>query len=277
MRNLGIRFMVLAIGAIALAGCSHEGADWKAAAAADTSEAYQQFLKQYPNSGNAVQAQARIKQIAEDHDWQNAAAADTREAYEQFVAQHADSKWAQEARIRLENFAQGAVAGAGAAGAAAAANPAGAATPNAATAAGGASAANSAAGAASMPTQIERPAEATPPVAPPAPAKSPKPATPKHVAAHHQQAPHHAAAAAGGGSRVQLGAFHSKAAAEEAWKHLRASHPQQLAGRTPHFVPAHAKSGTLYRLQVAMGTGAHAHSVCSQLRQHGQACVQVHN
>jgi hypothetical protein len=87
-------------------GCSRESADWKSASAADTAEAYQQFLSQHPKSANAAQAQARIQQIGDDRDWQAAAAADTRDAYQQYLAQHADSKWAQEARIRIENFAQ---------------------------------------------------------------------------------------------------------------------------------------------------------------------------
>jgi len=92
---------------LGLAACSHEASDWKSAAAADTSESYQQFLQQYPNSPNAAQAHARVLQLQEDHDWQVASAADTRDAYEQFATQHPDSKWTQEARIRIENFAQG--------------------------------------------------------------------------------------------------------------------------------------------------------------------------
>src|SRR5579863_3853723 len=111
MRNTGICLMAVALGVLALSGCSREGADWKSATTADTTEAYQQFLQQHPKSPNAAQAQARIQQIADDHDWQAAAAADTREAYEQFVAQHGESKWAQEARIRIENFAQSGAAG----------------------------------------------------------------------------------------------------------------------------------------------------------------------
>jgi len=106
MRNTGICLVAIMVGTLALAGCSHESSDWKSATAADTAEAYQQFLQQHPKSANAAQAQARIQQIAEDHDWQAAAAADTRDAYQQFIAQHPDSKWAQEARIRIENFAQ---------------------------------------------------------------------------------------------------------------------------------------------------------------------------
>ena len=107
MRNF--RFYSVAIVASALlvvGGCSRVGGDWKAAQAADTSEAYQDFLHQHPDSEFTVQAQARIKQLSEDKDWQAASAADTPDAYEQFVAAHADSKWAQEARVRIENFQQ---------------------------------------------------------------------------------------------------------------------------------------------------------------------------
>jgi cell division septation protein DedD len=106
MRNTGICLLVIVLGTLALAGCSHESADWKSATTADTAAAYQQFLQQHPKSAEAAQAQARIAQIADDRDWQAAAAADTRDAYGQYVAQHADGKWAQEARIRIENFAQ---------------------------------------------------------------------------------------------------------------------------------------------------------------------------
>jgi cell division septation protein DedD len=111
MRNTGICLVAIVLGTLALAGCSRESADWKSATAADTAEAYQQFLQQHPKSVNAAQAQARMQQIADDRDWQAAAAADTRDAYQQFIAQHPDSKWAQEARIRIENFAQSNPAG----------------------------------------------------------------------------------------------------------------------------------------------------------------------
>jgi hypothetical protein len=96
---------------LALSGCSHEGSDWKAASAADTSEAYQQFLQQHPNSANAAQARTRLQQLQEDRDWQAASSADTRDAYEQFALAHPDGKWTQEARIRIENFAQTAASG----------------------------------------------------------------------------------------------------------------------------------------------------------------------
>jgi len=87
-----------------IAGCSHVADDWKAAQSADTAEGYQDFLRQHPDSEFGVNAQERIKQLAEDRDWQQAAATDTLDAYQQFVAAHADGKWAQEARVRIENF-----------------------------------------------------------------------------------------------------------------------------------------------------------------------------
>lgn len=104
MKSIGRGFAVLSL--MLLVGCSHEGADWKSAATADTTEAYQQFLKQYPKSANAPRAHARMLQLQDQHDWQVATAADSREGYDQFLSQHPDSPNAQEARIRLENFAQ---------------------------------------------------------------------------------------------------------------------------------------------------------------------------
>jgi sporulation related protein len=101
---------LLCVAMLCVAGCSRVSSDWKAAQQADTSEAYQEFLHQHPDSEFTGQAQARVKQLAEDRDWQQAAQADTLDAYQQFLAQHADSKWAQEARVRIENFQQKAAA-----------------------------------------------------------------------------------------------------------------------------------------------------------------------
>jgi hypothetical protein len=101
---------LLCVAMLCVTGCSRVSSDWKAAQQADTSEAYQEFLHQHPDSEFTGQAQARVKQLAEDRDWQQAAQADTLDAYQQFLAQHADSKWAQEARVRIENFQQKAAA-----------------------------------------------------------------------------------------------------------------------------------------------------------------------
>jgi cell division septation protein DedD len=243
MRNTGICLVAIVLG-MGLAGCNRESADWKSASAADTAEAYQQFLQQHPRSGNAVQAQARIQQIADDRDWQAAAAADTRDAYERFVAQHADSKWAQEARIRIENFAQS-----GGAGAAAAATPA------------------------VKPVTASAPAVA-------ATKAAPRPSGPTRRASSGKPAVHGApstqvASAAEHGHFVQLGAFHSKARAEAAWKSLLARYPSELKSLQPHYVAAKSRSGPVYKLRVSVSSASDAKGLCATLKKHALICVPV--
>ena len=244
MRNTGICLMAIALGLVALAGCSHEGADWKSATAADTTEAYQQFLQQHPKSANAVQAQARIQQLAEDRDWQAAAAADTRDAYEQFVAQHADSKWAQEARIRIENFAQSGANG----GKAASAN---AAMPSAAPPAAG-----------PVTTAVQA-------------AMAPAAATKTHAGAAGTKVASAKVASAKVAHFVQLGAYHSKARAESEWKLLAAKYPSELKSLKPHVVPGKYKSGPVYKLRVGVPSASDATELCTRLKKRSQPCVPV--
>lgn len=246
MRNTGICLVAIVLGTLGLAGCSHESADWKSATAADTSEAYQQFLQQHPKSANAAQAQARIQQIADDHDWQAAAAADTRDAYEQFVAQHPDSKWVQEARIRIENFAQSGATGAKVASA------------NGAAPAGPATTASQAATA-----------------APAAEKTAPRPGIPQGHAIPGTKVASAEGAGVKRGHFVQLGAWHSKARAESEWKLLSAKYPSELKSLTPHYVPGKYKSGPVYKLRVAVPSAADATGLCSRLKKHSQPCVPV--
>jgi hypothetical protein len=90
-----------------VAGCSREQQDWRSAEAADTIEAYGQFIQRHPESELATQARTRVAQLGEDRDWQHAGSADSVEAYRDFIAQHPNGKWAQEAHIRIENFSLG--------------------------------------------------------------------------------------------------------------------------------------------------------------------------
>src|SRR5437868_7118553 len=71
-----------------LAGCSREQQDWRAAEAADSIEAYDQFIQHHPESELATQARTRVAQLGEDRDWQHAGSADNVEAYRQFITQH---------------------------------------------------------------------------------------------------------------------------------------------------------------------------------------------
>lgn len=105
-RPLVIPFAVslLAV-ASALGGCSREKSDWRSAQAADSSESYQEFIDEHPDSSHVATARERLLQLAEEKDWRAAAVADTREAYERFIAQYPGGKWAKEARVRIEGFA----------------------------------------------------------------------------------------------------------------------------------------------------------------------------
>src|ERR1700733_10530567 len=113
------RASVILAGGILLAtllACSHESRDWHSAQAANTIEAYQQFLSEHPQSAHTADAQTQIADLTEARDWQRASGTDTADAYRQFLAQHPQGKNAQEARIRLENFGLSASAAPAAAG-----------------------------------------------------------------------------------------------------------------------------------------------------------------
>src|SRR5277367_4755974 len=89
---------------LAVCGCSRQQSDWEKTRAANTTDSYEQFIKKYPSGEFTAQAQARVKELYEEHDWQKARDADTQEAYQAFLKQYPEGKWTEEARIRVENF-----------------------------------------------------------------------------------------------------------------------------------------------------------------------------
>src|ERR1700689_270158 len=89
---------------LSVGGCSRQQSDWEKTRAANTTDAYEQFLKKYPSGEFTAQAQARVKELYEERDWQKARDADTLEAYQGFLRQYPEGKWTEEARIRVENF-----------------------------------------------------------------------------------------------------------------------------------------------------------------------------
>jgi hypothetical protein len=105
MRLPRICVILMSVALLATAsGCSHEQRDWHSAQAANTIEAYEQFINAHPKSARAADAQTQIAQLTEARDWQRASTIDTADAYRQFLAQHPQGKSAPEARIRIENF-----------------------------------------------------------------------------------------------------------------------------------------------------------------------------
>ncbi len=244
--QIGVIAMLTAI-TIVMVGCSRVGEDWKAAQAADTTEAYQDFLRQHPDSEYGVPAQERLKQLAEDRDWQSASKADTLDAYQQFVATHADGKWAQEARVRIENFQL--------------------------TAGGQMPPPGSAGGAAPAAGTSPMPAVTAPTIVPPgsvAPAANAKPAIKSPAAAR----PAPAAKSSGGSHYAQLGAFGSKASAEAAWHKLNGRFAA-LKSLQPHYATASSHGKTVVRLQVGLPSSERAHELCTALKKQSQACIPV--
>ncbi len=74
---------------------------------------------------------------------------------------------------------------------------------------------------------------------------------------------------------MQLGAFGSQGAANNAWQQLTARFGAELRGLTPHVVSANTATGPLFRLQAQVADEAHARSLCDVLKKQSQACVPV--
>ena len=235
-------FLVLSLGAaLALSGCSRQQSDWEKTRTANTTDAYELFLKKYPSGEFTAQAQARVKELYEERDWQKARDADTLDAYQAFLKQYPEGKWSEEARIRVENFTL----------------------------------------AAAPSTAAPSSAETTPPeAAPAAPSKPAPPKSAPSKSVPPKPAARSAAQAASkpqGSYGVQLGAFKSGAdAANKRWARLDKQYPQLLTGLSPKVSPKKGASGTLYRLQVAGLTEKRANAICKTLKAQRQACVLIH-
>lgn len=234
------RILVTIVAALTLtlAACSRERQDWKSAQAADTAEAYTDFVRKHPGGELALQAQARLAQIVDERDWQFAATADTPEAYQRFVQLHPGSKWAEEARIRIESFALGA-------------------QPAVSTA--------------------SRPAPATAVEAAPTPEESPivAPARDAPAAAHPPEPAKPAAAPRSTSFGIQLGAFGSEQKARSEWQRLERAHADLLGGLSSSVTSVKGGSGTLWRLRAATASEAKSRSLCASLTARGVSCVVV--
>jgi cell division protein FtsN len=235
--------LVLSLTAVlSLAACSRQQTDWEKTRAANTTDAYELFLKKYPSGEFTAQAQARVKELYEERDWQKARDTDTLEAYQAFLKQYPEGKWTEEARIRVENFTLASAPSSTAAGA-----------------------------------DTTSSSQAAPPTeSPSAAARPPDPrvVSPKPGSAMMRTA---ATGKSQGAYGVQLGAFKTGAdAANQRWATLEKQYPKVLAGLSPKVSPKKGASGTLYRLQVASISQERANSICKALKAGSQACVLLH-
>lgn len=237
---------------LTVAGCSAEQQDWRAAEAAGTSEAYQRFMEQHPDSELAGKARERVGEFVEDRDWSQAAKLATADAYRSFLAAHPRGRWSQEARIRIESFALGSI-------------------PLMAPQTPGQTA-GPATG-----VKLLRLASAAPSIPAGALPASPVPAAVAAPAAlpAPQPAPPVTAARVAAGYAVQLGAFGSQASATREWQRLEARFAPVLAGLLPQLVAAGSASAPIYRLQAAAGGEAQARAICDSLKAQSQPCVPV--
>jgi hypothetical protein len=240
------------------AGCGTD-ADFDDAARANTTVAWDDYLRAHPDGPHAREARARLAALLEDREWQRAHAADTADAYQRYLRGYPQGAHAHDALVAIANLNLAATP----------LNDVPAEPPPPRPAAGAitrapAPASVAAAGApapAAGATSAQKPvaANGVPPRADAAPAPPPS----QRPAVH-------------GGVRVQLGAFTGgSAAAERAWRNLTARYPE-LSGRTPLIAAARAVDGrAIYRLQLAGLDRAAAEALCRRLAARSDPCVLV--
>jgi hypothetical protein len=283
------RVALLSLLASLATACSQEREDWRSAEGADTTEAWQRFVEQHPDSELVRQAQTRIAQLIVEREFQNADRVRTVDAYRDFLAHHTSGKYAELARIRIEAFSLGS--------APRIAPP----TAEEAAAFGGSGVrALRLATAGTLPAQEAgslasdaqaRPAESLQPAAVPADAGQGETAegADSRVGAG-RAVPGEAAQAApdavvqpassnetsqNTGYGVQLGAFGSEASADREWHRLRGRFGAELGNLSPRIVLAEGASGQFYRLQAPAAGEAQARALCDSLRGQDQACMPV--
>ena len=279
------RLVLLALVAGMAAACGREQQDWRSAESADTTEAWQRFLEQHPDSELVNEARNRIAQLQVRRDFEYADRIGTVEAYRDFLTHHPSGTWSEHARIRIESFSFGSAPrispptpeeAAAFSGSGVRALRLATATMSAAEIAGdGATATQAAPGEAIQPevlpargaaegaekpgpTRWAVPGEA----AEAAPEALVKPVSVNETAADTRYG-------------VQLGAFGSEASADREWRRLRGRFGTELGNLSPRIVVAETDSGQLYRLQAPAAGEAQARAICDSLKEQDQACVPV--
>jgi hypothetical protein len=269
--------------------CSREQQDWRSAEGADTTEAWQRFIEQHPQSELVNQAHARIAQLEVQREFQFADHAGTVDAYREFLAHHSSGKYAELARIRIESFSFGSAPRIAppTAEEAAAFSTSGVRALRLATAV--TTPAPEAAGVADGARVT--PAEPIQPAALPAELTQPEttggadsragtgravPGEAAQVAPDAVVQPVSSNETTGStGYGVQLGAFGSEASADREWRRLRGRFGAELASLAPRIVLAENGAGQFYRLQAPAAGEAQARAICDSLREQDQACIPV--
>ena len=268
--------------------CSQEQEDWRSAEGADTTEAWQRFVEQHPDSELVGQARTRIAKLEVQRDFRVADYQGTVDAYREFLAHHPSGKWAELARIRIEAFSFGSApriapptpeeaAAFSASGVRALRLATAATTPSLLE--------EGAAGAQATPTDAIQPASmpAAASQSETADGVDSRPDTGRAVPGEAAQAaPENVVQPASSNETsrnisygVQLGAFGSEASADREWHRLRGRFGAELGTLTPRIVVAESDSGQFYRLQAPASGEAQARAICDTLKEQDQACIPV--
>jgi hypothetical protein len=80
-------------------GCASEAGRWREAESANTTSAYEQFLRQYPDGTHASEAGTRLKCL---RDFEDLKENESVSAYEDFLREYPDSALSTQARSRLD-------------------------------------------------------------------------------------------------------------------------------------------------------------------------------
>ena len=303
------RAVLCAVLAGIAAACSQEQQDWRAAEGADSTEAWQLFLEQHPDSELVNQARERIEQLQTRRDFQRADAIGTVEAYRAFIAHHPSGTWSERARIRIESFALGSApriapptpeeaASFGDSGvralhlatAAVAQAPAASAETATVQLASLPLAAAPADASDTGPQTVEQAESATGRAVPGEAAQASPDVMVTPEVAYAAWAPPTVAPAVAAvpaappavtdfgppaGYGIQLGAFGSEASADREWRRLQERFGAELGNLSPRIVIAESDSRQLYRLQAPATGEAQARAICDSLREQSQACIPV--
>jgi len=108
----------------------------------------------------------------------------------------------------------------------------------------------------------------------PASAPRPTPSATARPAIAPANAAIEAAPIAPGSAVVQLGAYLSRARANQAWTDLNRRHPE-LAERTPAISTATVGGGTVVRLRTILPSRSGAETLCAAMRAKGENCIVV--
>lgn len=101
MRHWSTWFVALAMFGVCLSACNGESTAYTEACTADTPEAYQQYMEQYPDGLHVADVRHRLDLA----DYEIAEKAKTTAAYEKYLEDHPEGKYADKAMDRAKNLA----------------------------------------------------------------------------------------------------------------------------------------------------------------------------